>query len=128
MDSLTDHKFVTDSNFNSVVGQHDCLILVEFFIEGSAKCFFLDSILKEVFKQFQNEISILKIDYQKNNKSVTAFNVQEIPTILFFHKGHLLNRMTKPFSIKDVIILIQSLLNRIENLSTKKVENINFKI
>ncbi|EHO05094.1 thioredoxin [Myroides odoratimimus CCUG 12901] len=81
------------SNFQELIDR-DQLTLVDFFATWCGPCQMLAPVLEEVKKELQNDISIIKIDVDKNTALTTQYSTQYqmrgVPTLMLFRKGKLL--------------------------------------
>ena len=49
-------------------------------------------ILKQVKDTIGDEVSILKVDIDKNRQAAEFYQIQGVPTLILFHKGQILWR------------------------------------
>ncbi|MDR0194806.1 MAG: thioredoxin [Myroides sp.] len=98
------------SNFQELIDR-DQLTLVDFFATWCGPCQMLAPVLEDVKKELKDDISIIKIDVDKNTALTTQYSTQYqmrgVPTLMLFRKGKLL---WKQSGYMDK----QTLLNHIE--------------
>lgn len=72
----------------------DQFVLVDFFATWCGPCKMQDPVLEDVKAQLQDEITIIKIDVDKNQALTaqysTQYNMRGVPTLLLFRAGKLL--------------------------------------
>tara|TARA_B110000046_G_scaffold106737_1_gene114157 strand:+ start:16504 stop:16722 length:219 start_codon:yes stop_codon:yes gene_type:complete len=69
--------------FNEIINS-ETPVLVDFFAEWCAPCKMMSPILKEIKTSLKDDVKILKIDVDKNQKVAPAYNVQRVPTLIIF--------------------------------------------
>lgn len=85
-------------NFQELIDR-DQLTLVDFFATWCGPCQMLAPVLEEVKKELQDQISIIKIDVDKNTAPLTTqystqYQMRGVPTLMLFRKGKLLWRQS----------------------------------
>ena len=82
-----------NSKFDQLI-QSEKPILVDFFATWCGPCQMLSPILKEVKEQLGDQISIIKIDVDKNQAIAAQYQVRGVPTMILFQKGQQLWRQS----------------------------------
>lgn len=74
------------ASFQDVTNAHS-LVLVDFSAEWCGPCKSLAPILKEVKDELQEQVSIVKIDVDRNQQLATQYRVQGVPTMILYKNG-----------------------------------------
>jgi thioredoxin 1 len=83
-------------------------VLVDFFATWCGPCQMLSPILKEVKDSLGEEVSIIKIDVDKNQALAAQYQVRGVPTMLLFQKGQTLWRQSGVLTKQQIIQAIQN--------------------
>lgn len=89
-------------------------VLVDFYAEWCGPCKMMLPILKELKVMVQNEITILKIDVDKNPHVADAFQIQGVPTLIIFKDGEIKWRQSGIVSAKQLHQVLQHLPDKVE--------------
>lgn len=94
-----------NSNFDKLI-QSEKPILVDFFATWCSPCKMLSPILKEVKDQLGEQISIIKIDVDKNQQVAAQYQVRGVPTMILFQNGKQLWRQSGVLDKNAIINVI----------------------
>jgi thioredoxin 1 len=83
-------------------------VLVDFFATWCGPCQMLAPILKEVKDELGENISIIKIDVDKNQPLAAQYQVRGVPTMMLFQNGKQLWRQSGVLSKQEIIKIIQN--------------------
>ena len=83
---------ITDDIFEELVLKSNKPVLVDFWAEWCGPCRMLGPIVEELSDEFEDKAVIGKVDVDSQQKFAAEFGVRNIPTVLVFNKGELVNR------------------------------------
>ena len=67
-------------------------VLVDFYAGWCGPCKMIAPILKEVKDVLGDDVTIIKVDVDKNPQAAMAYSVQGVPTLIVFQKGQVMWR------------------------------------
>jgi thioredoxin 1 len=83
---------VTDANFEEVVLNSDKPVLVDFWAEWCGPCRMVGPVVKELAEEYGDKAVITKMDVDSNPGTSVKFGIRNIPTILFFKNGEVVDK------------------------------------
>ena len=100
---------LNESNFDTIL-QAEVPVLVDFWSPTCVPCRALVPILEELTEENEGDVTIVKVNTAEYPALVTRFGIDTLPTLLFFYKGRVVERMVGVQSKHK----IQSALDEIE--------------
>ncbi|WP_027124975.1 thioredoxin [Gelidibacter mesophilus] len=95
------------SKFSELIHQ-ETPVLVDFFADWCGPCKMLAPILKEVKDSLVNDVSIIKIDVDKNQSLAAKYQVRGVPTMLLFKNGKQVWRQSGVLQKEEIINIIKT--------------------
>jgi thioredoxin 1 len=83
---------VNDANFEEVVLQSDKPVLVDFWAEWCGPCRMVGPLVEEIAKEYEGKAIVAKMDVDSNPAIPLKFGIRNIPTILFFKGGEVVDK------------------------------------
>ena len=83
---------ITDANFEEKVLKSDKPVLVDFWAEWCGPCRMVGPIIEEVSNEYEDKAVVAKLDVDSNQEFAAKYGVRNIPTVLFFKGGELVDR------------------------------------
>ncbi len=82
---------LTDSNFDEWLNAAEPLI-VDFWAEWCVPCKMMAPVVDELADAYAGRVNIGKLDVDDNNEISTRYGIRNIPTLLFFKNGQLVDK------------------------------------
>ena len=80
-------RSVTDQNFESEVLGAAKPVLVDFWAEWCGPCKSFAPVLDEIAKEYQDRLTIAKLDIDSNPSTPGRYGIRGIPTVILYKDG-----------------------------------------
>ena len=100
---------VTDANFDELVNSGKPMVL-DFWAEWGGPCRMVGPIVDELATEYEGKVIIGKIDVDNNDDVVSQFGIRNIPTILFFKDGVVVDKQVGAAPKATFVAKIDALL------------------
>ena len=101
---------LNDSNFEQEVLKEEGLVMVDFWAVWCGPCRALAPVVEDVAKSYEGRLKVAKFDVDGNTDIPARYGVRNIPTLLFFKKGELVDKSTGSIMKTKLIDKVESLL------------------
>lgn len=82
---------ITDANFEELLTSGQPLV-VDFWAQWCGPCKAISPIIEELAKEYEGKANIGKVDVDENDDITARYGIRNIPTILFFKNGELVDK------------------------------------
>ena len=83
---------ITDATFDEVVLKSDKPVLVDFWAAWCGPCRMVGPIIEEISVDFKDKAIVGKVDVDANHEFAAKYGVRNIPTVLIFQNGEVVDR------------------------------------
>ncbi|KRO80141.1 MAG: thioredoxin [Flavobacteriaceae bacterium] len=97
------------ASFSDIINK-DTPVLIDFFATWCGPCKAMSPILDDLKKQMGEQVSIVKIDVDKNPGVAAKYQVRGVPTLIIFKSGEQLWRQSGVYSAHDLKAILNQYL------------------
>ena len=101
---------ITDNNFEETVLKSDKPVLVDFWAAWCGPCRMVGPIIDELSEEYEGRAVVGKVDIDSNQQYAAQFGVRNIPTVLVFMNGELVERKVGVSSKNDYAEALDNLI------------------
>ena len=101
---------ITDSNYEETVLKSDKPVLVDFWAAWCGPCRMVGPIIDELSEEYEGKAVVGKVDIDSNQQYAAQFGVRNIPTVLVFKNGELVDRKVGVSSKNDYAQALDNLI------------------
>ena len=83
---------ITSENFETLKNGSQPLV-VDFWATWCGPCRMIAPIVEELAKEYDGKIAVGKCDVEENDELAAEYGIRNIPTILFFKEGKLVDKI-----------------------------------
>ena len=92
----------TDANFEQAALKQDQIVMVDFWAEWCGPCKMIAPAVEQIATEFAGKAIIGKMDVDSNSEVPTTLGIRNIPTLLFFKNGELIDRHVGVASVEQL--------------------------
>ena len=85
---------ITDAEFDSSVLQSEKPVVLDFWAEWCQPCLRLAPTVEEIAGEYEGKIKVGKLNVDHNPSTATKYGIRNIPALLFFKGGQLVQQVT----------------------------------
>lgn len=100
---------VTDSNWESILA-NELPVILDFWATWCGPCKAIAPTLEEIANEYEGKVIVGKVNIDDNPKVTINFGIRNIPTLLFFKNGEIVNKHVGVIRKPDLVEKINTLL------------------
>ena len=83
---------LTDANFEEKVLKAELLVLIDLWAEWCGPCRMVKPVVEQLSEEYEGKIIVGEVDVDANPNVTVDYGVRNIPTLLFFKNGELVDK------------------------------------
>ncbi|MBO4582385.1 MAG: thioredoxin [Bacteroidales bacterium] len=100
---------ITDSNWESVIA-NELPVIIDFWATWCGPCRAIAPTLEEIAAEYDGKVIVGKINIDENPQVTINFGIRNIPTLLFFKNGEIVDKHVGAIRKADLVEKINNLL------------------
>jgi len=101
---------VTDAEFEETVLKSDKPVLVDFWAEWCGPCRLIGPLVEQLANEYDGKAVVVKMDVDANPEVPVKYGIRNIPTLLFFKNGEMVDKLVGAQPKANIEAKIKSLL------------------
>lgn len=98
---------ITDDNFEETVLNSDKPVLVDFWATWCGPCLTIAPLIEEIASEFEGKAVVGKLDVDSNPQTAQKYGVRNIPTMLIFKNGEVVDKQVGAAPKKALVEKLQ---------------------
>lgn len=99
---------ITEENFATEVLNSSLPVIVDFYADWCGPCKMIAPALEEIARELQGKIKTAKVNVDEQSALAQRYNIQSLPTLLYFQGGEVVNQLIGAASKKTIIGKLES--------------------
>jgi len=109
---MSDLARVNEETFEAQVLAAATPVLVDFYADWCAPCRAMEPALKDIAREYEGEVVIVKLNVDENPGVSERYGVQGIPAMLLFNGGEVRDRITGVAARSAIAALIEKAVDQ----------------
>ena len=101
---------ITSNNFEELVLKNDKPVLIDFWAEWCGPCRMVGPLIDELSNDYKGKAIVGKVNVDNEQEISSRFGIRNIPTILFFKNGEVVDKNVGLSPKKDLAQKLDSLI------------------
>lgn len=100
---------ITDSNFQEILAEGKPVVM-DFWAPWCGPCKMVEPIIDELATEYEGKVIIGKCDVDENGDVAAEYGIRNIPTVLFFKNGELVDKQVGSAPKSAYVAKIEAIL------------------
>ena len=100
---------ITDSNFQEILAEGKPVVM-DFWAPWCGPCKMVGPIIDELATEYEGKVNIGKCDVDENGDVAAEYGIRNIPTVLFFKNGELVDKQVGSAPKSAYVAKIEAIL------------------
>ncbi|MCF0163850.1 MAG: thioredoxin [Bacteroidales bacterium] len=101
-------QVINDANFQEVISGEQP-VMVDFWATWCGPCRMISPIVDEISTEYESKVVVAKCNVDECSEAPMKYGIRNIPTLLFFKGGELVDRSVGAVSKKDIVAKLEKL-------------------
>lgn len=98
---------ITQDEFNDYIYGKDGMAILFLYLEGDKHSVDAEPVMERLNKEFENELTVYKINGEKNELLMKGFLIRALPSLVIFDNGRLMDIKTGVGSYEGLLKFIR---------------------
>lgn len=94
---------LTNQNFDAEVLQATQPVIVDFYADWCGPCKMIAPALEEIAQEQTGRVKVAKVNVDEQSELAQRYNIQSLPTLLYFQNGEVVNQLIGATSKKNIL-------------------------
>lgn len=100
---------VSKDNFSAEVLSEEKIVIADFYSDSCIPCKRLSPVLAEIEEEFSDRVKLVKININLDTELAEKYEVQSVPSVLFFKKGEEASRLSGAIKKAEITETIENI-------------------
>jgi thioredoxin 1 len=101
---------INDSNFDEIIVNAGKPAIIDFWAEWCGPCRMVGPLVAEIAEEYKDKIVVGKLDVDSNPEVSARFGIRNIPTILFFKNGEVVDKQVGVVPKTNIVSKLEAIL------------------
>jgi len=101
---------INDNNFDEIVMKSNQPVMIDFWAEWCGPCRAIAPFVEQIATEYEGKAVVGKVDIEKSPGIANRFGIRNIPTLLFFKNGELVDKQVGMTTMTSLANKVSALL------------------